>query len=302
MDVALDKKRKSKIISFSSVLSLDRYLQAEKTIMKKALVKIASTLFPRVITSFAYNQLTNPQVRKLRENEITTLNKAEKETFKFKDFDIQLYSWKGGEKKVLLIHGWEGQAGNFSDLIEELLKNKYTVYSFDGPSHGFSSKGRTSLFEFSELVGTLIKEFRVNDLISHSFGGVATTYALFNNKDLEIDKYILLTTPDKFIERINDVSEMVGITEKVKTKLIERLENETKLDVTTLNVSDFVKNINVKKSLIIHDKNDKVIPIERSRNVYNNWKESEFKEISGTGHFRILRTEKVIENVIDYLE
>jgi pimeloyl-ACP methyl ester carboxylesterase len=270
--------------------------------MKKGFIRIASTLFPNLITSFAYNQLTNPQVRKPRENELSTLNKAKKEVFTFKNFNIQLYAWVGGEKTILLVHGWEGQAGNFSDLIEELLKKNYTVYSFDGPSHGFSSKGKTSLFEFSELVGVLIQKFEVKNIISHSFGGVATTYALFKNKEIEIDKYVLLTTPDRFIERINDVAEMVGITEKVKNNLIERLENETKLDATTLNVSDFVKHINVKQSLIIHDKNDKVLPIERSRNVHHNWKQSELYEINGTGHFRILRTKKVIEKVLAYFE
>ncbi|WP_299215835.1 alpha/beta hydrolase [uncultured Aquimarina sp.] len=269
--------------------------------MKKLIVRIASNLFPNIITSFAYNQLTNPQVRKLRENELNTLNKSAKENFKFKDFDIQLYTWKGGEKKILLIHGWEGQAGNFSDLIEKLLENGYTVHSFDGPSHGFSSKGRTSLFEFSELVGVLIKKYNIKLLVSHSFGGVATTYALFNNPDLRIEKYVLITTPDKFIERINDVSEMVGINDDVKNRLINRLEKETGINVETLNVSDFVKTINVDKSLIIHDKNDKVIPIARSKNVHQNWTASEFKEIEGTGHFRILRTKEVLEKIVSYI-
>ncbi|MEM0930857.1 MAG: alpha/beta hydrolase [Bacteroidota bacterium] len=270
--------------------------------MRKTIVRLASTLFPSSITSFAYKQLTNPQVRKLRENELKTLDKADKNILKFKDFDIQLYTWKKGQRDVLLIHGWEGQAGNFSDLIEALLLNNYTVYAFDGPSHGFSSKGGTSLFEFTELVGVLIKRFQVKELISHSFGGVATTYALFTNKDIEIDKYILLTTPDKFTERIDDVSEMVGITDKVKNRLIQKLEKEIKLDVTTLNVSEFVKDINVKNSLIIHDKNDRVIPIARSKNVHENWKVSEFKEVSGTGHFRILRTKDVISMVIEFLK
>jgi len=269
--------------------------------MKKLLVRIASNLFPKAITSFAYKKLTSPQVLKLRANELATLEKAEKETFKFKDFDIQLYSWKGGQKKIFLIHGWEGQAGNFSDLIEALLENDYTVYAFDGPSHGFSSKGKTSLFEFTALVGVLIKKFQVRNLVSHSFGGVATTYALYNNKDLEIDKYALLTTPDKFVERIDDVSAMVGITDKVKNQLINRLEKEFSFDVKTLNVSDFVKDINVKKSIIIHDKNDKIIPIERSKNVHNNWSASQFKEIEGTGHFRILRTAEVIKDVLSFM-
>lgn len=276
----------------------------EKTFkkMKKVLVKFASILFPNQITTFAYNQLTNPQIRKLRENELETLNKAEKENFSFKDFNIKLYTWKSGEKKILLIHGWEGQAGNFSDIVKALLLNGYTVYSFDGPSHGFSSKGATSLFEFTELVGILIRKFNVRELISHSFGGVATTYSLFNNQDLEIDKYVLLTTPDKFVERIDDVSKMVGITNKVKNKLIDRLEIETGIDVLKLNVSDFVKSIKVKKAIIIHDKDDKVIPISRSLNVHKNWGVSQFKEINGTGHFRILRTKKVIDEVINYLK
>ena len=270
--------------------------------MRKSIIKFFATLFPNQVVSFAYNQLTNPQVKKLRQNEIEVLDKSKKETFKFQDFDIQLYTWQGGQDKVLLIHGWEGQAGNFADLVQKLLEENYTVYAFDAPSHGFSSKGRTSLFEFTELVGILIKKFVVKKLVSHSFGGVATTYALFNNPDIQIEKYALLTTPDKFIERINDVSEQVGITENVKRKLMERFERETNQDLSKLSVSEFVKTIKVSKSLIIHDKDDKVIPIGRSKNVHSNWKNCEFNEIQGTGHFRILRTDFVIEKVIEFLK
>ena len=269
--------------------------------MKRSFVKLTSLIFPQLIASFAYKQLTNPQVRKLRENELITLNKAEKETLLFKGFDIKLYTWKGGNKKVLLIHGWEGQAGNFSDLIECLREKDYTVYAFDAPSHGFSTMGKTSLFEFTELVGVLIDKYEVSKLISHSFGGVATTYALYENQQFVIEKYVLLTTPDKFIERIDDVCQEVGVTTKVKGLLIKRLENETGQNILSLNVSDFVKSINVKKAFIIHDKDDKVIPVNRSLNVHHNWPQSAFEEIVGTGHFRILRTQKVLDRVVDYL-
>lgn len=270
--------------------------------MKKKLVKFASNLFPTAITKFAFDQLMNPQVRKLRENELEVLDKAEKEIFKYEAFDIQLYTWKGGKRTILLIHGWEGQAGNFSDIIKALLKDGYTVYAFDGPSHGFSSKGKTSMMEFANLVGVLINKFSVKQLISHSFGGVATTFALYNNPDIEIDKYVLITTPDRFVERIDDVADMVGINKKVKNKLISKLENETKMNVKSLNVSDFVQEINVKSAIIFHDKKDTVIPIERSRNVQKNWKVCDFKEVEGTGHFRILRTKEVIDGVIEYLK
>mgnify|MGYP002784620987 CR=1 FL=1 len=270
--------------------------------MNKTLVKILSVLFPNRVVSFAYNQLTNPQITKLRPHEIEVLETSRKETLRFHDFDIALYTWQGGSDSVLLIHGWEGQAGNFADMIEELLANHYTVYAFDAPSHGYSSKGSTSLFEFTELVGLLIKKFNVKKLVSHSFGGVATTYALYNNKDIVIDKYVLLTTPDKFIERINDVSEYVGIPDTIKQRLIARLEQETGQNVELLNVSTFVQSINVAQALIIHDVDDKVIPIARSRNVHQHWKESAFVEVHNTGHFRILRTKEVITTVIKFLQ
>ena len=200
--------------------------------MKTQLVKIASRIVPNKIVEFAYKQLTSPQVHKLRPYELEIIDKAEKKSKNFKGFSIQTYRWGKGNKSILLVHGWEGQAGNFGNIIDRLLQEGYTVYAFDGPSHGFSSKGKTSLFEFVDLVGELITEYGVKELISHSFGGVATTFALSMNPTLKIDKYLLLTTPDKFSERIDDVAKKVGITENVKLKLIDRLAKETGKDHT----------------------------------------------------------------------
>lgn len=270
--------------------------------MQKLIIRLLSTLFPTVIANFAYKKLTSPQIMKLRDHELRVLDKADKEKIDFLGFDIQTYKWGDAKnEKILLIHGWEGQAGNFAEIIERLIDHNYHVIAFDGPSHGFSSKGPTSMFEFCDLVEILIKKYQCKKLISHSFGGVATTYALRNIREIKIEKYLLLTTPDKFSERIDDVASSVGVTDKVKNILIKRIEKETDLDVKSMNVSDNVKNINVAEALIIHDKNDKVIPIYQSKNVYQNWDNCEFKEIEGTGHFRILRTEKVIDDIINFM-
>lgn len=269
--------------------------------LRKSIVKICSTVFPNLVVSYAYKQLTSPQVKKLRANEMVVLDKSVKEILSFKGFDIQLYTWQGGENRVLLVHGWEGQAGNFADLIEKLIEKNYTIYAFDAPSHGFSSKGKTSLFEFIDLVDLLIKKYQVKKLVSHSFGGVATTYALSLSQDVLIEKYLLLTVPDRFSERIDDVMAVVGITEKVKRKLIQKFENETKMSVNAMNVSDFVKNVNVQQALIIQDVKDRIIPIARAKNVQRNWKNSALLEIQGTGHFSILRNDDVLNKSIEFL-
>ncbi len=269
--------------------------------MRKVLINVVSTVFPGLMVKMAYKHLTNPQIKKLRERELEVLEGADKAIIEFKGFKIQTYCWQGGNKPLLLIHGWEGQAGNFSGLIAPLQKAGFTIYAFDGPSHGFSSQGPTSLFEFMELVGVLIEKYKPVSLISHSFGGVATTYALSVNPALSVERYALLTTPDRFSERIQAVVDQVGVTENVRDRLIDQLEKETPVPVNALNVSSFVKSVSVAKALIIHDKNDRIIPISQSRNVYNSWPACEFLEVEGTGHFKILSDQKVIKNLLSFL-
>ena len=135
-----------------------------------------------------------------------------------------------------------------------------------------------------------------------AFGGVATTFALSNCKEIPIQKYLLLTTPDLFLQRIDEVVEMTGISQGVKRRLIKRLEEETQVDVHTIGVSTVVESLNVKKAMIIHDKNDRVVPISRSKNVSDNWSVCKLLEIEGTGHFRILRTDWVIDRAMAFLD
>ncbi|MFT4737005.1 MAG: pimeloyl-ACP methyl ester carboxylesterase [Paraglaciecola sp.] len=270
--------------------------------MNKKLVRLLSTVLPNRMVNIAYNTFANPQVKKLRPHELEVLATAKQEDFDFKHFTIKTYQWGETGERILLIHGWEGQAGNFSELIHKLLTAGYQVCSFDAPSHGFSSSGKTSVLEFTELVAVMIRHFKVRKLISHSFGAVATTFSLFNNRDISIDKYVMLTTPDKFSERIDQIVELTGITEQVRAKLMIRLQKEMNVDLNHLNVSEWVKHINVTSGLIIHDRQDKVLSIQQAQNVDRNWPNAQLRIVEGTGHFRILRTDWVLNEAIAFLK
>lgn len=270
--------------------------------MNKTIVRIITGLFPNLFLKIALDKFSNPQIRKLRDREIEVLNSSNQSTILFNNFKIRTYEWKGSNDKILLIHGWEGQAGNFTDLIQQLRQKDFHIFAFDAPSHGFSSRGKTDFFEFGDLVAKLIKEYKVKKLISHSFGGVATTYALFNNLEIEIEKYGLFTTPDKFIERIEDVSKQYGVHENLINKLINKLEKDYKINPREIGVSSFVKEIKVEQAIVFHGKEDKVIPIEKSRNVCRNWEQATLIEVEGTGHFAILRNEQVLNKMIEFIE
>lgn len=268
--------------------------------LKKKLISLLSDIFPETFTNIAYDKLANPQFLKLRDNELHVLEKSVQKDIPFKQFSIRTYEWANPGEAVLLVHGWEGQAGNFSDLVEKLLAKGYRVHAFDAPAHGYSSKGETSPLEFAELVGQLLQTLNVKRCIAHSFGGVAVTYALFHHQEITLERLVLITTPDRFSERISDVADRVGVSQKVQQRLIRRLAKQN-IDVSAFNVSDFVQHINVDKALILHDINDRVLPIEQSRNVHRHWPSSRLVEVEGTGHFRILRTESVLDQVLEFI-
>ena len=267
---------------------------------KRRAIGVLSSLFPGPFTRIAYDRLTNPQQSRLRENEQQVLNQARQDDLIFGGFRIRTYHWPGAGDAVLLIHGWEGQAGNFSDLVGSLRQQGFDVYAFDAPAHGHSSRGRTSPFEFAELVAVLLRQTGARKAVSHSFGGVAITYALHQHRDLALERLALLTTPDRFSQRIEDVARQVGVSARVHARLLQRLRNEN-IDVERFNVSDFVQNIQVDSALILHDRNDRVVPVSQSLNVHRHWPESVFEQIEGTGHFRILRTPAVLERLADFL-
>lgn len=270
--------------------------------MKKDLIQLLSRIAPAYMEKKAYHYLTHPQIHKLRPHESEVLERAETTVLPFEGFDIQTYHWPGRGKQVLLVHGWEGQAGNFSDLIDRLEEHGFDIWAFDAPSHGFSSKGETSLFEFTDLVRLLIQRHAIRYLVSHSFGGVACTYALAGMPGWKIQKYALLTTPDTFRERVDFVSAQVGITDKVKQRLIARFEAEVGQDIDDMRVSRLVTQIQVEQALILHDENDRILPIDQSMRVHRAWQHSELRIVEGTGHFRILRTPAVLDQVIDFLQ
>lgn len=268
----------------------------------KNLLRLASLLMPGWVAHRAYQQLTQPQVRKLREHELAVLEEAQKSRLAFQQFEIQLYQWGEGGEPLLLIHGWEGQAGNFAEWIEPLLAAGFTVHGFDAPSHGFSSRGGASLFEFGQLVEQLIDRFAVKKLLSHSFGGVATTFALTDRPDLHIERYGILTIPNRFLDFVEDIARKYGMTDRVKQRLLDRVQRETGYDPATLVVSEFVQHIDsVQAALLIHDREDRVIPFSKAEAVAAAWPPVQLEAVTGTGHFRILRTPAVIERMVGWL-
>lgn len=269
--------------------------------MNKGTIQTLSNIFPSFFAKKFYNRLLHPQVKKIRTHELETLEKAEKEVLSIQNNNIQLYKWGNGENKILLVHGWEGQAGNFSDIIEKLLVENFTIYSFDGPGHGNSSGGKNIMFEYLDTVDKVITKLDIKNIVSHSFGSVVTTFALSQIPNHKIEKYVLLTTPHTFRNYVLNISGKIGISNRAINIFLKKIEKERNEKIDELDVCKYVQKANVEKAIIIHDINDRIIPISEAKEVAKKWKKAELVEITNTGHFKMLRTPEIAEKIIEFI-
>jgi len=264
-------------------------------VMKKSL-RYLQYIFPDLITNKIYQYLSYPVVRKLRESEEKVISLAVTEGVIYKDFSLMRYEWGSHNDKIaFLVHGWEGQTGNFASVINILLKNNFRVISFDAPSHGNSSKGKTNMFEFSSLlISHFIKE-KPELVISHSFGSVNVARVLRLYPEINIKLWFLVTTPNNFKSRIKEMSTKFSLNHNVEKKLIALIENDAKENIDDLNMVNYCSNLpTVERAFIIHSKSDKILLIDGAREVSQSFKQSEMIELDNYGHYSILGSEELL--------
>src|SRR5262249_63894 len=85
----------------------------------------------------------------------------------------------GSGPRVLLVHGWEGNASDFALMSESLQSMGYGVVTFDQPAHGRSTGRQTTLPAMSRAVLDVARASGpFVAVIGHSLGGSATLLAL----------------------------------------------------------------------------------------------------------------------------
>lgn len=248
--------------------------------------------------------MSHPRIRKLRESEEKVISLAETERLIYKGFTLMRYEWGIHNNKVaFLVHGWEGQTGNFASLISTLLRFNYKVVSFDAPSHGKSSDGKTNMFEFAKILKPYFEDYQPELVISHSFGSVNVAKILRLTPEINIKLWILVTTPNNFKSRLNQIASQFGLGKNIVQKLIHKTQNDTNENIDDLNMVTYCKELNnINKALIIHSKTDKVLPIEGAREVHKSFRQSEIIELENYGHYTILWSEELKEIVVNRLE
>ena len=261
----------------------------------KFYLHLLQRIAPGRAVDLLYRLMSNPRVRKLRDSEEEVLATASQADVAFGAHTLRRYEWgKGQPRRALLIHGWEGQAGNFAGLVPLLLERGYHILTFDAPAHGKSSRGRTYMFEFGEFLTAQVEAFRPEVIISHSFGSVNTAVALQPIPHTPLRLWVMATTPHRFRTRFEELVAFFGILPKVQARLLDRIEAEVKQPIDDLDLAQYAAAFTaIDRVVIVHPVRDRILSIGGARQVHAALPQSVMHELEGVGHYSILWSEEL---------
>ena len=261
--------------------------------MEKLLPRIANRFFAYLF----FRPIGFPTPEKERKSETF----AQKFILRVDHMAIQCYQWGNSPRTILVVHGWAGRATQFRRFVKPLIKAGYQVVGFDGPAHGKSSGKTTHINEFLTVIQAIEKRFsKIDGIIAHSFGGVASLYAIAEG--LPVKKLVNIASPTIADEIIHTYLKAVGGSVKTGTafkKFILRKYGKPFEEYSSL---AFIKRVPPDFNLLlVHDADDKEVGISQAEALIEVFPHAKAYKTSGLGHTRILKDNAVIEQVVTFI-
>jgi pimeloyl-ACP methyl ester carboxylesterase len=231
----------------------------------------------------ALNLFASPRKGRYTEDQRKIINTALQEELKYDNLNIATYRWNGNGKTVLLAHGWESNASRWSYILKELRAQDYNIIALDGPAHGRSDGQQFNAVLYSEFINVVAQKFQPDVLIGHSVGGMASVFCMHNHNIPSVNKLVLLGAPAHFTGVFARYKTMMGYNNKISNGLDKIVLERFGQPVDYFSAANFTKSLEA-RGLIIHDKKDRIIPIEDALLFANRYKNSELIETEGFGH------------------
>lgn len=215
----------------------------------------------------------------------------------------KLTGWTWGETgpAVLLIHGWEGHTGRMIPLVEPLLEQGYRVFALDAPGHGLSPAAKTHLLDVGHAIqATMEQHGPFYGVIGHSFGAAATAIMLAREPHLMPQKLVLLSPMRDLQQHLDIFASIAQLSPQGKEHVRHLVERRVGLPFEQVSAMLAVRTFNT-PGLVIHDRDDMLIPYEVGAMIAQNWCGARFVPTRKLGHRRGLNNPDVLRVMLDYL-
>jgi len=225
---------------------------------------------------------------------------------KFKANDVQLRSFTvrvyevGNGPTIIFLHGWAGRGMQFYKLALSLADEGYRCILIDGPAHGHSKGKRTNIFEF-ETVFNEIKD-QQNDLVAvvgHSLGAATISLAISEGSD--VPAFISLGAPVVAKDILSEFADKLNITAHTVNGIRAKAVSEFSRTFESVAMESTFKQVHC-PVLALHGEDDLDVPVYHLDVLKGINPNIEIMRFTGIGHRRILKDERVIVKMKNWLK
>ena len=212
----------------------------------------------------------------------------------------RIAAWRWGRgPTVLLVHGWGGLGGQLSEMVAPLVSAGFTVVAFDGPGHGRSGGGMTSMVDFAQAVDAITGVVGpLYGAVTHSLGGAAVAFAL--HRGLRLERAVFMCPPARPVDWARIFADRLGVSDDVMQRMRKRAEKRLGVGWSDLDVAAFAGGLKT-ELLIVHDKDDAEVQWADGELLARSWPGALLVTTTGLGHRRILRDPGVVARAVGFL-
>ncbi len=223
---------------------------------------------------------------------------AEHTTLPVDGIPVAVYRWGAGPV-VVFVHGWSGRATQVAAFVEPLTVAGYCVIAFDAPAHGKTPGRRTNILEFTAALQAIAAAYGpLYGALTHSFGGMALSYALHHGVDT--GRVVCIGTPARLEFLVERFARMLTLPGPVMIDLRRRLEQRFTANVWELMSTDSNARTLAMPALILHDRDDREVPWRQGKMIADAWPGAQWLATRGLGHRRILRDAATVTAVVEF--
>ena len=266
-----------------------------------------SALFPAVAARKAFNLFQHVRIKTIRNREREFYNTVQKTIVPFdlepasRGEPLSCYSMGDPNgKTVILVHGWDSNAGSMSQIAKSLALAGFNVYLFDLPGHAVYKKSFTNLPEcsaaFKEIINHIAPKEPVS-IVGHSFGSAVTAWFLAES-GYKADKLIFLTGPNRVQNVFEQFKKVINLGDRAYVKMVQITEDILGKSLDEVSIASHFQKSNYSKLILIHDKFDKVLPYKHSLEITEAIPTAELITVENTGHYRIMWNDEVIKMIV----
>lgn len=254
--------------------------------------------FPRRAVDRATRLLLTPPRQAFSDAEMAMLEEAS--LLRVPQTSGRLVAWRWGraaDPAVVLAHGWGGRGTQLRGLIEPLLARGFSVVTYDAPGHGMSGCGESSLPQFLLGLNAVLDWLGpVHAIVGHSMGGVVAAMATARRP--LVNCAVLIAPPASLIDSTRRVADALRWPEALRSAIQQGTEQRFGYRWSEF---DAERSSGEQSLLVVHDREDRDVPISEGRRHQRNWPRARLLETRGLGHRRVLGDAMVIRAIADFI-